>query len=272
MNVPIGLNALFPKVTPASFMNLYFPSKLLVHHGSIARLGMLSDEPVLCKPDAFLDMVGESGKDVIVRDVTTIPAVSPMMWVQVLQRELSLTDGQVGCHVIYTPKGKGTGRHFDGIEGITIQLCGRKLWRFEPHAELPIPNRVGVDPSLKRMRTDARRFTLRPGSSSFLPRGWWHDTIALETAISLHFELRVDTWIGLILRFVREKCLSVQQWRAPIQRVNGIPSDSTAHEQWLALRADLIDSLRVTQVNDLFDIYNQPSKLECRMTKKQNNS
>jgi ribosomal protein L16 Arg81 hydroxylase len=247
---PIGLKALFHSVSPKTFLESYFPLTPLLEHGARDRFGELGKELILCDPTKFIQAIDGNAADVIVKDIALVPAASPKKWVDMLARELGLTDNQITCSVIYTPKGRGTNKHFDGVEGLTIQLCGKKRWRFEPSREFPLPNQFGVDTSATSMRSGSRQFTLKTGSVSFLPRGWWHDTFAVETAISLHFELRSDNWFSALWTVMGRQLLASPEWRAPISKATP-RQRKIAQTNWPKLQKQLIDIARHLQSEDL---------------------
>jgi len=156
-------------------------------------------------------------------------------WTRAMERELGLEPGAVFCNGIASPKHSVVPMHFDGLETLIVQMTGRKRWsvarctqvsfpsdgyfpgvsgdRRSPFAESPsyFPKRFPT-----QMPRHSRRFLFETGSASFLPRGWWHTTYAVESGISLAFGLLAPHWTDVLLKLVRG--LIVQEaWRTPLE-------------------------------------------------------
>src|SRR5262249_44342922 len=66
-----------------------------------------------------------------------------------------------------------------------------------------------------QMPADAWVIQMEPGSVLFLPRGYWHETVALEPCISLSFVLKTATWGDVALSVMDRIVESSVQWREP---------------------------------------------------------
>ena len=134
------------------------------------------------------------------------------------------------CHAFVCPQGTGAPKHFDNREVIVVQLHGQKRWRIAENQVLPrplMPHVIGGpihalnrhapaeflnDPA---MPADSTTFVLQPGSVLFLPRGFWHETHALQDSLSLSFGFRVPTWAEMFVNTALSELSRDPNWRAP---------------------------------------------------------
>ena len=97
---------------------------------------------------------------------------------------------------------RGLGLHWDDHDVLIIQIDGRKLWDvYEPTR--PYPLRGDTEPNESRPSDPALSVTLEPGDLLYIPRGWWHDVVALDEptlhlTISLHWKTGADylSWLA----------------------------------------------------------------------------
>ena len=54
---------------------------------------------------------------------------------------------------------------------------------------------------------------MEPGSALFLPRGYWHSSLALEDSLAITFTLCSRTWLEVIWEKLREEILQSEDWR-----------------------------------------------------------
>lgn len=224
------LETLFCGTDAARFLAEQFPRDLLVSHGPCSRMGDVAGDSRLSDVREFCKFYGISGSDSAVREASSLRSPGLDALCASIREELGLRPNQIGCSIIYTTDGAGTGKHYDAIEGLTIQMCGRKLWRYQASSQLPQPGRMTTDPSAGRLPDDAKSYTLESGSVAFLPRGWWHDTAALEPAISLHFELRLDTWLNIVLREIHRTLAVSPDYLQPVPMATEAQRDRAASQ------------------------------------------
>ncbi len=156
-------------------------------------------------------------------------------WVSSMRGDLGLPRPQLLCDAILSPAGHGVPKHFDGVETLTVQLAGRKAWKIAPNREVELPD-TSCFPSLKENRRDGQRpvppsfpkrfapempadaeaLILEPGSAVFLPRGYWHETLALEPCISLSFVIMTPDIGRLVSSAVARHLQDFPRWRAPV--------------------------------------------------------
>jgi hypothetical protein len=237
------------------FVADHFPSRAAVVHGPGERLvdligdGRIREVPALLRaghrdnkatflvegvtqtlvfPEATLsERIFRCGATVTLNDVArTFPEARP--WIERLAREVGLAPGAVNLNAYVSPAGTGLPAHFDDHETLIVQLAGRKSWRVAPNVDLAHPL-VPCMPSIpERARGELERaaaalvpeqmqaIELRAGSAIFLPRGYWHQTRAVEDSISLTFALSVPSGCAVLARLLYHHLEREPAWRAPL--------------------------------------------------------
>lgn len=157
------------------------------------------------------------------------------------------------CNAYLAPAGKGAGMHFDESEVFILQVRGRKRWRFAPNAQVPYPTQplfVGypVPAALRElgvsfpteMPAGAQVEELRPGSVLFLPRGYWHETHALEDSLHLTLTFTSKSWADELTERLASELPRDARWREPAAGL-GAPGEagSSARRRYAALLAEL---------------------------------
>lgn len=161
------------------------------------------------------------------------------------------------CHAFICPHGTGAPKHFDNREVIVLQLHGRKRWRIAENRVLPRPlmphvvggpihqlNRCAPIDGLndREMPVDSVTHILTPGSVLFLPRGYWHETHAIEDSLSLSFGFRVPTWAEMFVNTALAELSREVDWRAPAFDTGAIRPGEI--EPFLQAMRRTIDALR----------------------------
>lgn len=154
-------------------------------------------------------------------------------WTESLRVDLGLPPHRLFCCAIVSPPGAGVPKHFDSVETLTVQLFGKKRWSYAPCPEVENPGR-SVMPAVKHnyrdgnarpqymknefsteMPADAKVTELVPGSTLFLPRGYWHQTVAETLSISLNFVIRTPTQVDALKGALDRELTAMASWRAP---------------------------------------------------------
>lgn len=165
--------------------------------------------------------------------------------------------GTATVHCYYSPPGTGYSFfHLDSGVAVTLQLEGRKTWKYSPKPAIPWSIRVGgyrergqlewfgdsdwQPPSDSLPTPDELGYTevvLSPGDVLVMPPGVWHSVSASDsTSISLNLKLTAAPSIEGILQLVRQACLKEERWRRPFpfatpdELQTGIASESTKQE------------------------------------------
>ncbi|WP_051741635.1 JmjC domain-containing protein [Kitasatospora sp. MBT66] len=109
--------------------------------------------------------------------------------------------------IISPPGSQGLNHHWDQFTAVVAQLHGRKVWPiWRPEVELPTARHL-TSPDMwtpeMQQRWDttgpAAEYTLNPGDTLVLPRGWVHKPHAVgdDTSFHLTFALRERTRLDL---------------------------------------------------------------------------
>jgi ribosomal protein L16 Arg81 hydroxylase len=158
---------------------------------------------------------------------SSVPGVDE--WITALTRDLQKLSPLGRGDVYATHAGGGTGFHFDRNDNFTIQLRGRKEWRYleEVTVACPVHNRESFPTSYgtrvpaklsARSRRKARRVVLSPGDFLYIPRGTLHATNAIDESLS--FDLCVDPtpWSDTIANALKAHLTRFEAWRASATR------------------------------------------------------
>lgn len=138
----------------------------------------------------------------------------------------------VAANVYCSFKGvQGFGPHYDTHDVFAVQTEGEKLWRLYRNRESDPVDYPGEGEEVRRYLASAcgpvmREVRMRPGDVLYIPRGWYHDALAVEGA-SLHVTLSVTPLYGRILFRLLESAAmqdpAFRAWLPPATRDEGRP-------------------------------------------------
>jgi 50S ribosomal protein L16 3-hydroxylase len=160
---------------------------------------------------------------------SVFPTLEP--WVRAVGEGLGIPlSANSRNHVYVTPRGSGASTHFDANSNFVVQLSGTKVWQLAPNTSIVNPNdryalsasevprklrEHAIAPYPKEMPEEGRQtVTLRAGSVLFVPRGWWHATLAEEDALSLNFTYAMKDWTSVVVDAIKARLESHPEWRA----------------------------------------------------------
>ncbi len=148
------------------------------------------------KVDVFLS----AGASLVLNEVQTLhPEISRTA--AVLSRAFA---AQIGANVYCSFKDvQAFGPHYDNHDVFAVQTEGEKIWRiYENQIEMPVdlpPDTPETRAWLEQVRGPvSSEIRMRPGDVLYLPRGRFHDAIAVGDA-SLHVTFSVTALYGRIL-------------------------------------------------------------------------
>jgi len=141
-------------------------------------------------------------------------------WAQAIRTQLNFT-GTVGINCYVSPDGSGLPMHYDKRIATTLQIAGKKRWKFstkpatvwpnsnEVYTEGKTGNEVGKLPA----DMEFQEVELHPGDLLCLPAGAWHSArgIGFSLALNLYFAPRniFDQFIPLLHHFAAAN----ENWR-----------------------------------------------------------
>jgi ribosomal protein L16 Arg81 hydroxylase len=160
--------------------------------------------------------------------------------------------------------GCGYGTHADARIATTLQISGRKRWRFarRPALDFPVRNIVSGPQGYRvhRFPHDAtvrawERFdepdeatfaevVLEPGDVLCLPAGTWHAAQAIGHSLAINLAFSPISFDAFIARALRERLLAIPAWRSPIPPVLERRPDGTVPRHVAAFFAARLRELR----------------------------
>lgn len=154
--------------------------------------------------------------------ITNIHMADPFLarWAQAIRTQLNFS-GTVGVNCYVSADGSGLPMHYDKRVATTLQIAGKKRWKFsmEPAKVWPATNEVyqegQVGEYIGKLPADMefREVELNPGDLLCLPAGAWHSArgIGFSLALNLFFAPRnlFDQFIPLLQNVVD----SNENWR-----------------------------------------------------------
>lgn len=166
--------------------------------------------------------------------ITNIHMADPSLacWAQAIRAQLNFT-GTVGVNCYVSADGSGLPMHYDKRVATTLQIAGKKRWRFSTESAKAWPDSNEVFQE-GQMESDAgklpadmefREVELNPGDMLCLPAGAWHSArgVGFSLALNLYFAPRnlLDQFIPLLQDFAA----SNENWRggqpATVEKIQG---------------------------------------------------
>ena len=244
-----------------------FPGRPFLHHGSPLRLERLSAIPELADVRAVVeatrnpvkasfaddalygDNAGlldarsslaryEAGALLQFTDVhESIPALAALT--ALLDDELGLPVGTTRAQVFASSRGNGATPHSDNDPVLTVQLRGRKNWRFAstPWVEEPLAVYTCGGPTTALegyvegagptdLPPEATLAEMEAGSVLYLPRGCLHTTTSIEDSLSVGFDFIMPCKADLFCAALRRLLVRDPTWRAyPFPRAGSLLDD-----------------------------------------------
>lgn len=154
--------------------------------------------------------------------ITNIHMADPSLarWAQAIRTQLNFT-GTVGINCYVSADGSGLPMHYDKRVATTLQIAGRKRWKFSVESAKSWPDsnevyqdgQVGDDIGRLPADMEFREVELKPGDMLCLPAGAWHSArgVGFSLALNLYFAPRnlLDQLIPLLQNFAA----SNENWR-----------------------------------------------------------
>lgn len=141
--------------------------------------------------------------------------------------------GNVRFNCYLSPDGSGADRHFDARVSTTLQIEGRKRWRFSPRPAIdwPLSNaQIDFDGVPRWMSpwsgnegwerlepVDEDQFDeviLEPGDVLCLPAGTWHSAKAIGGSLALNLAFSPMAFFSFLSRMLEAAFLSRDTWRS----------------------------------------------------------
>lgn len=103
--------------------------------------------------------------------------------------------------VSYAAPGGGVGPHYDSYDVFLLQGHGRRRWRISHQSD----SALVANAPLKLLRDfhPQQEWVLEPGDMLYLPPGWAHDGVALDSCMTYSIGFRAPAWQELGVYFLR---------------------------------------------------------------------
>lgn len=205
---------------PSFQINIIAPS---LGNGKLAHMKGISPDEV--------DLKMREGFTVCVNDIGV--GDEKLTFFSRMIREQMSYIGSVWFNCYLSPDGSGAGTHFDSAVTTSLQIEGRKRWRYSarPAFDLPISNAqlrgdgtpvwtlpwVGGEPWQKLENVDEATFTeviLEPGDLLYLPAGTWHNAKALGHSLALNLAFSPLSFVEMLAQLIEPEFQSRVEWRA----------------------------------------------------------
>jgi bifunctional lysine-specific demethylase and histidyl-hydroxylase MINA len=197
-------------------------------------------QPVLAPDPERVLAWGRKGASLVLHEVESlVPGMAAAC--EALERELG-ANGMINLYCSWRGR-QAYDTHFDKHDVFAFHIAGEKLWRiYENRYDNPIEH--AAFQTIPQSYFDASKgavkqeILLRPGDLLYLPRGTYHDAIAVSEAC-IHLSCGMSEPIGLNwLTAMWDLALEEPQFRATLPRIDGPEGDAPLlrHVEMLAAR------------------------------------
>eukprot|EP00808_Paulinella_micropora_P018977 g36845.t1 len=178
--------------------------------------------------------------------------------------------GEVETFVSRT--GHETDWHFDFMENFTIQLRGRKRWRFvQSTISHPMrgctPHYAGIDAHEQQLKvhrladplfttagrmpqspTEGDVVELQPGCILYHPAGIWHRVECTEDSLSINVSLIGLSWADFLTEQLQQQLWKSSLLRQPVNVADGLEAARETAAQQLERLKEVVAQLRVEDI------------------------
>jgi ribosomal protein L16 Arg81 hydroxylase len=154
--------------------------------------------------------------------ITNIHMADPFLarWAQAIRAQLNFT-GTVGVNCYISPDGSGLPMHYDKRVATTLQIAGKKRWKFsiesakawpatnEVYQEGQVGGGIGIVPA----DMEFREVELNPGDLLCLPAGAWHSARGIGYSLALNLYFSPRNFIDQIIPILQNLAASSEHWR-----------------------------------------------------------
>lgn len=157
--------------------------------------------------------------------ITNIHMADPQLarWAQAIRAQLNFT-GTVGVNCYVSADNAGLPMHFDKRVATTLQIAGRKRWKFSTTPAIAWPNHNGlfqngkVEPAGPNNGTppgemEFREVELNPGDVLCLPAGAWHAARGVGFSLALNVYFSPRNLFDRLMPLFQEFAASNGNWR-----------------------------------------------------------
>lgn len=154
--------------------------------------------------------------------ITNIHMADPFLaqWAQAIRAQLNFT-GTVGVNCYVSPDGSGLPMHYDKRVATTLQIAGKKRWKFSTESAKPWPDAnevyqegqfdsaAGKPPA----EMEFREVELNPGDMLCLPAGAWHSARGVGFSLALNLYFAPRNFLDQVIPLLQRLASSSEHWR-----------------------------------------------------------
>lgn len=172
-----------------------------------------------------IDQVGELLNAGATICITNIHMADPKLarWAQAVREQLNFT-GTVGVNCYVSADNAGLPMHFDKRVATTLQIAGKKRWKFSTTPAIAWPNHNGlfkdgrVEPAgagngKRPDEMELQEVELNPGDVLCLPAGAWHAARGVGFSLALNLYFAPRNHVDQLLPLFQELAASNGNWR-----------------------------------------------------------
>jgi ribosomal protein L16 Arg81 hydroxylase len=171
--------------------------------------------------------------------------------------------GEVWFNCYMSPPGSGANTHFDCTVTTSLQIEGRKRWRFSPAPAIDLPPSnaqarqdgqpvwmlpwFGYEEWDRLEKVDESKFTevvLEPGDLLYLPAGTWHNAKAVEFSMALNMVFSPMNFFTLLMRLIEPAFQANPGWRGNPPPVYDVAREGQVPPQVESYLRDRFSELR----------------------------
>ncbi len=236
-----------------SFRGAYWPASPFVTHSAQAAATRISQFPEMSAVPALIqssrgpvsslhpeqparehqrpaDAVQDylNGRTCYLRDIQRdIAGVRPVL--SDIARHFGVPSRYVTAEMFCSATDSGVAMHSDYDINFALLVCGEKRWRIAPNEHIVnqpgvcLPGPAQPHPLVRELTKDTLlpgsmppgsiTITARPGTLLFLPRGWWHDTVATGECLQINFVIKGPQLIELLVGAISDNLARESAWR-----------------------------------------------------------
>lgn len=232
-----------------------------------------SPRPVIEAQHDQIDELYRAGATIC---ITNIHMTDPELasWAQAIRAQLNFS-GTVGVNCYISPDGSGLPVHYDKRIATSLQITGKKHWRFSTEAAKPWPSHnaryvhghvepVGVNPGKLPPEMEFQEVELTPGDLLCIPAGAWHSARAVGDCMALNLYFAPRNFMDQLMPLIQSFAFANEEWRAgappSTERVQGnMPENVTTYiaerlsefNDWMQTSQDRPDAVAEAWLNSL---------------------
>jgi hypothetical protein len=208
----------------------------------------------------------EAGRTVFIPDLDVPPVVN---WHSEIGNYLGAHKSKQLLALFIAPSAAMTSWHFDQIENFTVQLVGKRTWRWAKNTQVleplhnyssgrstPLQTELPLygSPRLMAPAADEGCVTLSPGDFLYLPRGYWHEvggTAGDTDSAALIVSYAALAWVEVLIPSLRTLVMRRSGWRSPVSTRLSLERQNSEFER---IKADLRTALDELRLEDILPI------------------